>query len=543
MKARIAAEIKKVITESVRIEITVPENKQFGHYATSVAMKLAKIRNQPPLVIAEEIKNAIRKNARNNFFAKIEIAPPGFINFWLAPKLLQNEVKEILKKKEKYGKGESRTLRQAQGKKIQLEYISANPTGPLTLANGRGGFFGDVLANLLEYQGQKIEREYYVNDTGNQIITLGKSLAATQGFIPDEEKLYKGEYIKKWAAAHKVITKQYKDTPLLLGQKAAKDFLKATKKVIAQKAKIKFDRYTSEEAHIHKKSFITKTLAIFKKEGMVYEREGATWLKTTAHGDDKDRVLITRDGFPTYFLADAGHYLETKTRGFTKKILILGPDHYGYVHRIQAAARIIGIQEPEVIVTQAVRLMQGGTEVKMSKRSGMFVTLEELLNEISPDVVRFFFLMHSPETHMDFNMDLAKEHSVKNPVYYIQYAAVRAASILRKAKYRASNSKYQALNTEADIDLISVLVRFPEIISEATEKYNPQLLARYALDCAREFNNFYEKERIIPARRSPREGGGEEKNIMAARLALVHATHTVLKTALNLLGITLPKKM
>ena len=259
------------------------------------------------------------------------------------------------------------------------------------------------------------------------------------------------------------------------------------------------------------------------------------WLKTTDFSDEKDRVLITSDGFPTYFLADSGHYLETKKRGFNKKIMILGPDHHGYVKRIQAVAKIIGLKDSEVIITQAIRLMSGGEEVRMSKRSGKFIMFKELIKEVGLDATRFFFLMHSADTHMDFNLDLAKERSMKNPVYYIQYAFVRTQSILTKAnfKFKILNFKLSLLNTSEDVNLMRILARFPEIIKEATDKYNPQILARYSLELARQFHNFYEKERII----------GEEKEIATARLELIKATQNIFKILFNILGINLPKKM
>src|SRR3989344_3194529 len=530
IKSIIENYLKKIIKEDIDIEIFTPEQEQFGHYSTNIALKLAKLRNKNPMMIAEEIKNLIttlpadkQEILVNNFFEKIEIAAPVFINFWISEKVLQNELKEILKKKEKYGASKKKK------EKIQIEFISANPTGTLTLANGRGGFWGDVLANILEFSGYKVEREYYINDTGNQILTLGKSILDAIGLYqeaptsersrgPDRnigKKFYKGEYVKKWAKKSSAIVKKYKNNPLKIGQIAAKDFLTGIKKVLQKEAKISFDRWTSENKHIHKRSYIKKALNIFKKSGLVYKKDGAVWLKTAKFGDDKDRVLITCDKFPTYFLADSGHYLETKERGFDGKIAILGPDHFGYVGRIQAAAEIIGFKNSEIIITQAVRLISQGKEVKMSKRIGEFVTFEELIKEVGVDAARFFFLMHSLDSHMDFDLDLAKERSLKNPVYYAQYAAVRCQSILKKSKIKGQKprAKYNLLNTPEDINLIRLLARFSEVVEEAAGKLNPQILARYSLDLARQFHNFYEKERII----------GVEKDLMMARLELIKA--------------------
>src|SRR3989344_5151207 len=550
IKSRIENYLKKVIKKPIEIEVFVSENEQFGHYSTNVSLRLAKIRGENPIQIAKKIKNLLSSMIARNFFKKVEVATPGFINFWISEKVLQNELKEILKQKNDYGRSRVNppnppTGGGGQRSKIQVEFISANPTGPLTLANGRGGFMGDVLSNILEFCGYKIEREYYINDTGNQILTLGKSILAANGFIKDEENFYKGNYVKEWAKKNSSIIKKFQDNPLKVGKLAAKDFLKTIRKVLKEKAGIDYDRWTSEEKDIHKKNYINKVLDIFSAKGgsasgrknknLVYEKDSAVWLKTTEFGDDKDRVLVTNDGFPTYFLADSGHYLETKERGFGGKIAIWGPDHHGYVKRIQTAAEIISFKNSKIIITQAVRLISRGKEVKMSKRTGEFVTFEELIKEVGADAARFFFLMHSPETHMDFDLDLAKEQSMKNPVYYAQYAAVRCQSILRKAKINTDvrKLKLNLLNTKEDLDLMRMLARFPEIIEEAAEKLNPQVLARYSLDLARQFHNFYEKERIV----------GEEKNLMLARLILISATLTVFKNIFKLLGIGLPKKM
>jgi|SRR3989344_4505751 len=544
IKTKIKNYLKKVIKKPIEIEVFVSENEQFGHYSTNVSLRLAKIRGENPIQIAKKIKNLLSSMIARNFFKKVEVATPGFINFWISEKVLQNELKEILKQKNDYGRSRVNppnppTGGGGQRSKIQVEFISANPTGPLTLANGRGGFMGDVLSNILEFCGYKIEREYYINDTGNQILTLGKSILAANGFIKDEENFYKGNYVKEWAKKNSSIIKKFQDNPLKVGKLAAKDFLKTIRKVLKEKAGIDYDRWTSEEKDIHKKNYINKVLDIFKKKNLVYDKDGATWLKTTDFGDDKDRVLVTNDGFPTYFLADSGHYLETKERGFGGKIAIWGPDHHGYVKRIQAAAEIISFKNSKIIITQAVRLISRGKEVKMSKRTGEFATFEELIKEVGADAARFFFLMHSPETHMDFDLDLAKERSMKNPVYYAQYAAVRCQSILKKSKSVHSNilenvgMNLKLLNTPEDINLMRILARFSEIIEEAAKKLNSQVLARYSLDLARQFHNFYEKERII----------GEEKNLMLARLILISATLTVFKNIFKLLGIGLPKKM
>ncbi len=528
MRQRIIAILRKVVPKGTEINLTVPENNKFGHYSTNVAFTSG--------LNAQKIAREIKHKAPAGFFKKIEVAK-GFINFWVSNRIFHNELGKILKKKDQYGRSRVKN----QKSKVQVEFVSANPTGPLTLANGRGGFLGDVLSNVLGAAGYKVEREYYVNDTGNQIVVLGKSFLSAAHLIPHEKNFYQGVYIKDWVSKNKSKVKRHKDKPLKLGQLAAKDFLKDIKKTL-KTAGIKFDRWTSEDNDIHKKNFVDKALKIFEAKGLVYQKDGAKWLQTSKFGDDKDRVLITSDKFPTYFLADAGHYLETKTRGFKWKINILGPDHFGYVKRIQAAAQILGFKGSDIIITQAVRLISGGKEVRMSKRRGEFVTFDDLIQEVGVDAARFFFLIVSPDTHLDFDLALAKERSVKNPVYYVQYAHVRAANIIKKARrfdlpnidgnVRKSNL-LRLLDTADDLNLIRKLAQFPEMIEDTAADYQVHRLTRYATDLARTFHNFYEKERVI----------AEKKDLAAARLALVRASAIVLKNLLGVLGISAPKKM
>lgn len=386
---------------------------------------------------------------------------------------------------------------------------------------------------MLTAAGHEVEREYYVNDAGNQVRTFGLSLIANAGLIPFEENFYKGEYVKEWALSHGAIVKRLKNDPEKLGATAAQDFLKLIKIAVEKKAGIHFDRYTSEKRDVHDKNYIEKTLLLFKKLGVTYEQDGALWLKTTDYGDDKDRVLITSEKTPTYFLADAGHYLETKKRGFDGKILILGPDHYGYVSRIQAAAKMVGLSTSDVIITQAVLLMRGGKEAKMSKRKGVFVTFGELVDDVSADAARFFFLMISPDTHMDFDIELAKEKSLKNPVFYAQYAYVRAMGILAKTHMKRGKIDFTPLSTEEDSNLMLKLAEFPEILEDAAEDYAIHHITKYVLELAKVFHNFYEKERV----------SGVPDDVAQARLQLVHGTATVLKNAFAILGVSAPKKM
>jgi len=487
---------------------------------------LAKREKRDPLSVAQDIASKIQKKDETGFFESVTAVAPGFINFKLSPQARETELKKILIEKDSYGKGGVE-----KKEKVQVEFISANPTGPLTLANGRGGFLGDVISRVLAFYGHDVEREYYVNDMGNQILMFGKSMLSAVGLAPDYDELYKGAYIEGWAKKHKKELKPLKDNPYDAGVFAAKDFLSQIKKTVIEISGIIIDRWTSE-ADVHKNGFVEKAKKLFQEKNLTYEADRALWLKTTAFGDDKDRVLITGDGFSTYFLGDAGHYLETKERGFDRKINILGPDHYGYVGRIQAVASIIGLKS-EIIVTQAMRLIRAGKEVKMSKRKGMFVTFEELVDEVGSDASRFFFLLQNPESHMDFNLDLAKEKSQNNPVYYAQYAYVRAKSILSKGALKAPLIRLEVLTGTREQELITMLLRFSDCVSLTAKDYRVSRFARYSLDLAQSFHAFYEAERVLT----------DDPKTTESRLALVFAVKTIFESVFDLMGISKPDSM
>ncbi len=523
IRERIKKEILKITLGGVDFSVSRPDRSEFGDYSSNVAMIAAKKLGKNPREVAEKMAEALRQSS-GRFFTRIEVAGPGFLNFWVSTEAVGKDFLELVRMKN------LPKLSLGKGKKIQVEYVSANPTGPLTLANGRGGFLGDVLSNVLTLSGFRVEREYYINDTGKQIITLGKSILASAGLMPEEETFYKGDYIKEWAKINKTKIKKLQNEPLKLGQEAAKDFLKSIKNALESRAKIKFDRWTSEEKHIHKKGLIKKAQAFFDKKNLIYKKDGATWLKTTDFADDKDRVLVTSDGFPTYFLADAGHYLETFARGFKKKINILGPDHYGYVARIQAVAEIIGMTDSEIIVTQTVRLMKGGEEFKMSKRKGTFVAFEELIDEIGLDASRWFFLERSSDTHMDIDLELAKKKSAENPVYYVQYAHARMASILRKAKIKKQKPSFNFSTDE--LKFIKKLLEVLDVLEDTARDYQVHRLTAYAYGLAQAFSAFYRDVKVL-------DSGSDEPR----RLFVVKSAKNTLGSLLKLLGISAPERM
>lgn len=506
--------------------VEAPDDPSHGDYATNAAMVIGKIAKKSPQDIASMLAQKLA--APSDVLAKAEPAGSGFVNLWLSDEMRESGLKEILEKGEADGNAQSN-----KPERIQVEFISANPTGPLTLANGRGGFFGDVLSKVLETQGYSVEREYYINDAGNQIRTLGFSLLAAGGMAPNAEEYYHGDYIVEWIKQHGDIAKVHQDDPEALGRLAAEDFLKTfIQPSIRERMKVKFDRWTSEYADIRQKDYPKKLLDLGANQGLIFESEGATWMKTTAFGDDKDRVLITNDGEPTYFFVDAGHYLETKERGFARKINVVGADHHGYVSRIQAVAKLIGL-DSMMIVMQLVRLVEGGKEVRMSKRRGVYVTINELIDEVGLDAVRYFFLEKNPETHIDFDLALAQKRSKENPVFYIQYAHARLASLARKGLAAPSDFDFSTLKLEKEHSLTRQLLRFPDVLEDISRDHRVARLIRYTYGLAHAFHLFYEDSRILDAE-------GEAKN---ARMALASATAIVLRKSLSLLGISAPEEM
>ena len=539
------ADITRKIAPDFKGEILVKimENKNQGDYTSNVAFALSKI--FPPKVdqpraekkssqaIAEYLVDKLKKQKTKDF-SKIE-AQNGFINFFLSEECLKHQLEEILKKKNKYGNSNI-----GENYETQIEFISANPTGPLTIGNGRGGFYGDALANILETQGHKITREFYVNDRGGQILALGRSIKLVQGEKLNLEKteldnLYNGDYINDLA---KKIDKNLSVEEA--GHKAVSLILSAYIKPVIKKLKIKYNVWFSEKS-LYRNGIYKKIMGDLMQKDLIYEKDGATWIKTSKLGDSEDRVLIKSNGDETYFMSDILYHLNKfQIRKFDKVIDIWGADHHGDMLRLSGVLKVLGIDLERLIIllNQFVRLVSGGKEFKFSKRAGTFITLEELVDEVGLDAARFFFLMYSLNTHMDFDMALAKERSQKNPVYYVQYAHARIASILakiknQKSKIKITNQNLKLLNAEPELNLIRKLIEFPEILSEIAKNYEIHRLPRYALELAREFHNFYEKERVIT----------EDKKLTAARLLLVMATKIVLANALNIMGIDTPEKM
>ena len=542
--------IKKIIADSVKalekekklpklktLEILVeyPKEKSHGDYSTNTAMLLAKQVGDKPgkmaILLCDRIKKEMDRKTtlrRKTILEEVKVAKPGFINFFLSKEYLQKQIKKILKEKEKFG-----NLKIGKGQKVNIEFISANPTGPLTLGNGRGGFCGDVLANVLEKADFEVTREYYINDVGEQIRKLGHSV------IGDAQAVYKGKYIT-------TLQERIKgEDPNKVGEEAAKIILEEMIKPAIKKMGIKFDVWFSEKS-LYKNKEVDKILDLLKKKKLTYKKEDALWFKSTKFGDDKDRVLVRANGEKTYFASDIAYLGNKFERGFKKLIFFLGADHAGYVKRMEAAVCALGHKKDQVefIIMQLVRLFEKGKQIRMSKRSGVYITLEELIDEIGLDVARFFFLARSAGSHLNFDLDLAKERSEKNPVYYVQYAHARICSILKKAnnEQATTNNKKNCslfnvpcslLNHPSELGLIKQLIRFSEIIEDTAKDYQVQRLPQYAIDLATAFHQFYRDCRVI----------SEERKLTQARLALISATKIVLKDILNLMGISAPEKM
>jgi arginyl-tRNA synthetase len=520
------------------INIEKPTEKSFGDFSSNISFKLAGELKKSPVEIAEALSVDLNSSGS---FEKVE-SKAGFLNFTLSRERYANILSDILKQGKNYANS---TI--LKGKKIQAEFISANPTGPLTLANGRGGFGGDVLANVLAKNGAKVEREYYVNDGGNQVRILGESILVSAGLLKRDENIYRGQYIEDWAKANPEKIEKFQTDSFALGKLAAKDILAQHIKPSVKAIDINFDNWFSEDAMI-KKGEAEEAITKLKKFGHTFEEDGALWMRTTEFGDDKDRVLVKSDGEKTYFANDvAYHFDKLYKRKYDLIINFWGADHHGYVPRMLAAVSAMGCPSSVRIVTfQLVKLIKSGKEYKMSKRKGTYITMDDLLELIggttkeASDVARFFFLSRSFNTHMDFDLDLAKERSEKNPVFYVKYAYARIHGILaQNTKSKTQNTKTDpALLVEgAELELIDKLSELPSLVEyiATSESYPVHLLTSYAIEVAKKFHHFYDKCRVIDE---------ENPALTAARLELVRATQNILLiVGQDLIGLDMPERM
>ena len=522
-----------------KIILEVPPQKEFGDYATNFALQAAKAARTKPRTIAD----AIVERLKEEWLEKAEIAGPGFINFYLKADVIYDKLAAIIAAGENYG-----TLDKKQGEKIQLEYVSANPTGPLHVGHGRGAAVGSALVNLMRAAGYDVQSEYYINDAGNQIDNLAASvnvryLELLGQTVEFPENGYHGQDIV--ATAQRIVDghgDQYlkmdaSERLNVFKELALQEKLAALKEDLAA-FNVEFDVWFSERT-LHEANAIQETCDFLLGNGNIYKKDGALWLKSTAYGDDKDRVVIRDNGVPTYLAADIAYHRNKLERGFSTLINIWGADHHGYICRVKAAIEAMGYKGEalEVLILQMVSLYQNGELVKMSKRTGQSVTLSELIEEVGTDAARFFFIMRSIDSQLDFDLDLAKSKSNENPVYYIQYAHARICSIFRQAEEAGLNLAAKAdltrLTMPAEIDLIKKMADYEEEIAYAAKERAPHRIARYVHELAGAFHSFYNQWRIM----------GEELEVAEARLVLVGAVKATIRHALTILGVSAPEKM
>lgn len=523
--------------------VEIPNDKSHGDFSCNAALVSAKAFKQNPRNIAAMIvENAVLEGT---VFEKAELAGPGFLNFFVGSSWFSETINTVLNEKENYGK-----TNDGKGKRVLVEFVSANPTGPMHIGNARGGALGDCLASLLQYAGYYVEREFYINDAGNQInkFALSLDIRYRQHFgdsIEMPEDSYHGQDIidhaEKFAEIYgdKYMSVSEEERRQALVDYALPINIKGLEDDLL-KYRIKYDTWFKEST-LHNDGSVDEIIELLKERGYTYEQDGALWFKSSELGDDKDRVLIRANGVPTYSVPDiAYHYNKLVKRGFDTAIDILGADHHGYIPRMRAALTALGVDSSrlDVVIMQMVRLVRNGETVKLSKRSGKAITLSTLLDEIPMDAARFFFNLRDPNTHFEFDLDLAIEESSKNPVYYVQYAHARICRILEKQAEEGNICRLLPENelvfTEpAEIELIRHIAMLPDTISEGAKTYNPSVITRYLIELAQCFHKFYDS---CPIK-------GAEEKVLQSRLSLCTATKIVLKNLLDLLKVEAPEKM
>ncbi|SEN46324.1 arginyl-tRNA synthetase [Mesobacillus persicus] len=540
-----AAVIKAGLAEEAQIPdavLELPKEKAHGDYATNMAMQLARVAKKPPRKIAEELVEHFDKNKAS--IEKIEIAGPGFINFYMNNSYLTDLIATILEAGNRYGE-----TNVGNGEKVQVEFVSANPTGDLHLGHARGAAVGDSLSNVLAKAGYDVSREYYINDAGNQINNLALSVEARyfQALGEEREMPEDGYHGADIIGIGKNLAEEHGDKFAKMSDEERFDaFRKHGLEYELEKLKkdleafrVGFDVWFSETS-LYQNGKIEVALEVLKEKGHIYEEDGATWFRSTTFGDDKDRVLIKQDGSFTYLLPDIAYHQDKLKRGFEKLINIWGADHHGYIPRMRAAIQALGYEGDtlEVEIIQMVQLYKNGEKMKMSKRTGKAVTMRDLIDEVGLDATRYFFAMRSSDTHMDFDLDLAVSQSNDNPVYYAQYAHARICSILRQAEEQGlavdTSADFSLVGAEKEVDLLKKLGEFPQAVAEAAQKRVPHRVTNYIFELASTFHSFYNAEKVLEM---------EQKERTAARLGLVKSVQITLKNALDLIGVSAPEKM
>ena len=548
--AAIASGSLPAIGQDAAPAVTVerPSNPEHGDAATSLALKLARPYRRAPLDIARAVADELAREAAadpaSTPVGSVDVAPPGFINVRYADRALAGAVGRILAEPDAWGR-----VPAAAPRKVNVEFVSANPTGPLTIGNARGAFVGDLLCRVLEAGGQQVTREYYFNDSGSQVVKLGASVIATRLGEPVPEDGYHGDYVAElatavpddvWAEAEAAGTDLGggEAAGAIVGRWASERVRAGIEASLAHLG-VQFDVWTTERS-LHDAGWVAQAIERLRAAGHIYEQDGALWFRSTTFGDDKDRVVVRANGEPTYFASDLGYVAEKFSRGFDELIYIWGQDHHGTVARVRNAAEAMGYDKDAVrmLLVAWVRFVRDGVEISMSKRAGTFITLDELLAEIGVDAARWFFASRGPSSGIDFDIELAKKQSNENPVYYVQYAHARIASILRKAAESGLTPKAgldpDDLAGGPEAALVREVIRLPEVVEDAAAAEEAQAVTAYATELASTFHAFYRDAKVVDT---------DDPGRSAARLALVSATRTTLANALGLLGISAPEQM
>nr|NLJ03182.1 arginine--tRNA ligase [Bacillota bacterium] len=523
------------------IGLEVPRDTSHGDFASNIALVTAKAAKKAPREVAQII---VRHLPAGGYIREVEVAGPGFINFFLSNQWLYDTIRAIEKEGLSYGNSDH-----GAGEKILLEFVSANPVGPMNVVNARAAAVGDTLARLFRAAGYTVGTEFYVNDAGNQADVFARSLEArfqqlTDADYPFPEDGYPGDYVAELA---EVLKREHPELEgMSLEERLAFCKRWGTDKMVEMQSEdlknygVEFDLWFRER-DLHEQGALEEVIKFLQDRGLLYEAEDALWFKSTEFGDDKDRVIVKSDGTYTYVTADIAYHHDKLKRGFTKLIDIWGPDHHGYIGRMKAAIQALGYSEDtlEVLILQYVALLRNGQQVKMSKRAGEFITMEDLVEEVGKDAARFFFLHRSPESHLDFDLDLAVEQSNENPVFYVQYAHARIASILRQAGEMgvslpsSDQVKLELLTHDSELAMIKQLAALPEELLTAAVQREPHRMTRYALELAGLFHSFYTHCHIL----------GEEEQLRDARLVLVMQVQRVLRKVLDILGVDAPDQM
>ena len=543
--AEFARKASILLPDDFQFDLDQPKKKEHGDVASNFAFRLAKSSKQNPIQVAQKAKDFFLEICRrdpklNSIVKDIQVAGPGFLNFFLTETSLTQVLRQIWQENENYGCTDF-----GQNEKVVVEFVSANPTGPLTIAHGRQAVVGDTLGNLLKKTGYYVHREYYLNDRGVQIQILGLSVYLRYLELLGEKREfpetgYQGDYIRD--LAKHVLEKDGKKLKEMAETEALAIFSKFAAETILNDIKndlkrlaVHFDEYFSEQS-LSEKNLIKKVLEELKKRGFTYEKEGAFWFRSTDFGDDKDRVLIKSNGEYTYLTPDIAYHEEKFKRGFHRIVNLWGPDHHGYVARVKAACQALGHNPDQVnvLIVQLTTLYRKGEPVRMSTRAGEFVTLKELMDEVGVDATRFFFLMRKIESHLDFDLELAKQKTDENPVYYVQYAHARISSILKFSELPVDPKADISLIRESEeLDVVKLLANFPELLNQAAEYLEPYRVIDYLRELATSFHKFYASHRVV----------NPDPELTKARLFLVACIQRVLRNGLQILGVSHPEKM